>query len=373
MPSRNRFGAFALLALCVCTFATDAQAAKSDKKSAPAATSADRADKPNIVVLATGGTIAGAQMDAKKQGYKSGTFQVEDLISAVPSLKDMADLTGEQVVNIGSQDMSDQVWLQLSKRVNEVFKDDKVDGVVITHGTDTMEETSFFLQLTVKSDKPVVMVGSQRPATAVGADGPANLYNAVAVACDKNAKGRGVMVVMNDQIHSARTVEKMDTINMQTMTSPDRGPAGLVNTGKVVWLDPPAGKHTAQSEFDISNVTALPRVDIIYAHANMSPDLIDAAINNGAKGIVVAGVGDGNMTKEAVAALQKAVAEKGILVVRSTRLATGFVLRNSEVNDDQMGFVASGEFNPGKSRVLAQLALLKTNDPKTVQTMFYAY
>ena len=371
MPSRNRFfGAFAILAVCACTSAMSTDARAADKK---AAASADRKDVPNIVVLATGGTIAGAQMDAKKQGYKSGTFQVEDLIAAVPSLKDMADLTGEQVVNIGSQDMSDAVWLQLSKRANEVLKDDKVDGVVITHGTDTMEETSFFLQLTVKSDKPVVMVGSQRPATAVGADGPANLYNAVAVACDKNAKGRGVMVVMNDQIHSARTVEKTDTINMQTMMSPDRGPAGLVNTGKIAWLDMPAGKHTAQSEFDISNVTALPRVDIIYAHANMSPDLIDAAINNGAKGIVVAGVGDGNMTKEAVATLQKAVAEKGILVVRSTRLSTGVVLRNSEVNDDQMGFVASGEFNPGKSRVLAQLALLKTKDPKQVQTMFYAY
>jgi L-asparaginase len=370
MPSRNRFfGALAILA-CISTFDSPVHAA--DKKAA-ASSSADRKDVPNIVVLATGGTIAGAQMDAKKQGYKSGTFQVEDLIAAVPSLKDMADLTGEQVVNIGSQDMSDQVWLQLSKRANEVLKDDKVDGVVITHGTDTMEETSFFLQLTVKSDKPVVMVGSQRPATAVGADGPANLYNAVAVAADKGAKGRGVMVVMNDQIHSARTVEKTDTINMQTMMSPDRGPAGLVNTGKIAWLDMPAGKHTAQSEFDISNVTALPRVDIIYAHANMSPDLIDAAINNGAKGIVVAGVGDGNMTKEAVAALQKAVKEKGILVVRSTRLSTGVVLRNSEVNDDEMGFVASGEFNPGKSRVLAQLALLKTNDPKTVQTMFYTY
>jgi L-asparaginase len=370
---RNRFfGAFAILAVCA-SFATDAQAAKKATTTTTTTASADRADKPNIVVLATGGTIAGAQMDKSKQGYKSGTFQVGDLIAAVPSLTDMADLTGEQVVNIGSQDMNDAVWLQLSKRVNEVLKDPKVDGVVITHGTDTMEETSFFLQLTVKSDKPVVMVGSQRPATAVGADGPANLYNAVAVATNKDAKGRGVLVVMNDQIHSARTVEKMDTINLQTMTSPDRGPAGLVNTGKVVWLDPPAGKHTSQSEFDISNVTALPRVDIIYAHANMSPDLITAAINNGAKGIVVAGVGDGNMTKDAVAVLQKAVKEKGILVIRSTRLATGFVLRNSEVNDDEMGFVASGEFNPGKSRVLAQLALLKTNDPKLVQTMFYTY
>lgn len=329
--------------------------------------------KPNIKILATGGTIAGAQAKPGDYGYKSGTFSVDDLISAVPTLKDIANITGEQVANIGSQDMNDEVWLKLANRVNEVLKGKDVDGVVITHGTDTMEETAFFLNLVVKSDKPVVLVGSMRPATAVGADGPANLYNAVATAADPKAAKRGVLVVMNDEIHAARNVEKMNTTNVETFTSPERGPEGLINTGKIAWFETSSKVHTTKSDFAVKGKDSLPRVDIIYAHANMSPDLIDAAVDSGAKGIVIAGVGDGNMTKEAVAELEKQVKEKGVLVVRSTRLAEGLVLRNNEIDDDKSGFVASGEFNPAKSRVLAQLALLKTHDPKKVQQIFNTY
>ncbi|MFL5320683.1 MAG: asparaginase domain-containing protein, partial [Myxococcaceae bacterium] len=189
--------------------------------------------KPRISIVATGGTIAGAQASSTDYGYKSGTFKVEDLISAVPDMDKLATLTGEQVANIGSQDMNDEVWLKLAKRVNELLASNKVDGVVITHGTDTMEETAYFLNLAVKSDKPVVLVGSMRPATATSADGPANLYNAVAVAADPKARGRGVLVVQNDEIHSARNVEKMNTTNVQAFASPERGPQGLVNTGKI--------------------------------------------------------------------------------------------------------------------------------------------
>ena len=328
--------------------------------------------KPKILVLATGGTIAGAQASQKEVGYKSGTFKVEDLISAVPALNDIAQLKGEQVANIGSQDMNDAVWLKLGKRVNEALKSKDVDGVVITHGTDTMEETSYFLNLIVKSDKPVVLVGSMRPATAVSADGPANLFSAVSVAADPKAKGRGVLVVMDDQIHNARNVEKMNTTSLGTMASPERGPEGLINTGKIAWFDKTAKRHTTTSELAIDKVESLPRVDVLYAHANMSPDLIKAAVDSGAKGLVIAGVGDGNMTKEALAELEKARG-RNVLVVRSTRLPTGIVLRNAEVNDDKSGFVASGEFNPAKSRVLAMLALTKTNDPTKVQEMFYTY
>lgn len=340
---------------------------------APTAGNSKQSSKPRVRILATGGTIAGAQASQKEYGYKSGTFKVEDLIAAVPNLKDIAQLSGEQVANIGSQDMNDQVWLKLAKRVNEVLKSDDVDAVVITHGTDTMEETGFFLNLVVKSDKPVVMVGSMRPATAVSADGPANLYDAVSVAADPKAKNRGVLVVMNGEINAARNVEKMNTINVETFSSPERGPQGYVNTGKIKWFDPSAKPHTNQSEFAVDKNASLPRVDILYAHANMSPELIQAAVKSGAKGIVVAGVGDGNMTKPALDALEKEAKQHGLLVVRSTRLATGPVLRNSEVDDDKMGFVASGEFNPAKSRVLAQLALTKTNDPKKVQQMFDRY
>jgi L-asparaginase len=328
--------------------------------------------KPNVCILATGGTIAGAQSDKSAYGYQSGTFKVEDLISAVPTMKDLANISGEQIANIGSQDMNDDVWLKLAHKINEDFSKGKCDGVVITHGTDTMEETAFYLNLVVKSEKPVVLVGSMRPATAISADGPSNLYNAVATAVDAKAKDRGVLVVMNDEIHYARNVEKKNTTNVETFKSTERGAAGLVNSGKITWFEPTNKKHTEDSEFSKKEIKDLPQVEIIYAHANMNPALIEAAVNGGAKGIVVAGVGDGNMSKEALDVLEKE-AKKGVLVVRSTRLSDGIVLRNNEVDDDKMGFVASGEFNPEKSRVLAMLALTKTKDPRKVQEMFNTY
>ena len=330
------------------------------------------ADLPKIRVLATGGTIAGAQASATDYGYKSGTYDVNSLLKAVPNLDKLAVLTGEQVANIGSQDMNDEIWLKLAKRVNAALAEPGTDGILITHGTDTLEETSYFLSLVTKSDKPVVIVGSMRPATAISADGPGNIYNGVAVATDPRAKGRGTLVCLNDVIHYARNVVKTDTTSVETFQSINRGPAGVVHTGKIEWFEPMDRKLGPAGEFSVDTLDKLPRVDVIYAHANMSADLIDAAIKNGAKGLVVAGVGDGNMTTPALDALTKA-AKSGVVVVRSTRLPQGIVLRNNEVNDDEKGFVASGELNPGKSRVLLQLALTKTKDPVRIQKMFYEY
>jgi L-asparaginase len=323
-------------------------------------------------VLATGGTIAGAQASATSYGYQSGAYDVNTLISAVPNLDKLAAITGEQVANIGSQDMNDDVWLKLAKRLNEVLKGADADAALITHGTDTLEETSYFLSLVTKSAKPVVMVGSMRPATAISADGPANIYNGVAAAISPGAKGRGVLVVLNDEIHFARNAVKTNTTSVKTFQSLNRGPAGLVHTGKVEWFEPMDRKQGPASEFSVDTLEKLPRVDILYAHANMSADLIDAAVEAGAQGIVVAGVGDGNMTTPALEALKKAVA-KGVVVVRSTRLPAGLVLRNNEVDDDELGLIASGELNPPKSRVLLQLALTKTRDVKRIQQMFYEY
>lgn len=327
----------------------------------------ERADRPNIKILATGGTIAGSGT-AGGYGYTSGQFDVDDLIGAVPGISKLANLSGEQIANIGSQDMNDDVWLKLAQRTNELLADPEVDGIVITHGTDTMEETAYFLDLVVQSDKPVVLVGSMRPATAVSADGPANLYNAVAVAADRNARGRGALVVLNDEIHRGRNVIKTNTTNLETFDSPNRGAAGAVHAGSVDWFGT-GDRHRAR--FDLDNVKQLPRVDIVYAHANMDATMIDAAVEAGAKGIVIAGVGDGNMSKAALQAAENA-ADKGILIVRSTRLPTGLVMRNAEVDDDKLGFVASGELNPGKSRVLAMLALTQTKDPKRIQQLFHA-
>jgi L-asparaginase len=327
---------------------------------------------PRVRVLATGGTIAGAQASATEYGYKSGAYDVNTLLAAVPNLDKLARISGEQVANIGSQDMNDAVWLQLAKRLNEVLKSSDTDAVLITHGTDTLEETSYFLSLVTKSKKGVVMVGSMRPATAVSADGPANIYNGVAAAIDPGAVGRGVLVSLNDEIHYARNVVKTDTTSLQTFMSLNRGPAGLVNTGKVTWFQRMDKKLGPDSEFSVEKLEKLPRVDILYAHANMSADLIDAAVANGAQGLVVAGVGDGNMTTPALDALAKAV-KSGVVVVRSTRLPMGLVLRNNEVDDDKTGTVASGELNPAKSRVLLQLALTRTKDPVRIQKMFYEY
>jgi L-asparaginase len=235
-----------------------------------------------------------------------------------------------------------------------------------------MEESAYFLNLTVKTDKPVVMVGSMRPSTAVSADGPLNLYNAVAVAADPNAKGRGVLVVMNDQIHAAHSLTKTSTTSVETFMSPQRGIVGIASYGKNDFYNKPVWKHTTQSEFDIANVTKLPRVDVVFADVDMPPVLIDASVANGAKGIVIAGVGNGNMNKASVEAASRA-AKKGVVVVRSSRVPTGLVGRNVELDDDKLGFVASYELNPQKARVLLSLALLKKKSPQEIQPLYDAY
>jgi L-asparaginase len=327
---------------------------------------------PHVVILATGGTIAGSAETKTSVGYTSGAVTVDALIQAVPTLKDIAKITGEQVASIGSQDMSDEVWLKLAERVNAVLADDKVDGVVITHGTDTMEETAYFLHLVVKSKKPVVLTGSMRPSTALSADGPLNIFNAVAIAGDPAAAGRGVLVAANDDIHSAHDITKTNTTSVQTFLSPQYGLVGTTLYGKQTFFRTPFRIHTASSEFTVKGVTSLPRVDVIYAHADMSADLIDAAVKLGAKGIVVAGVGDGNMTGKALDALTRA-AKGGVVCVRSTRVASGRTWRNSEVNDDKLGLVAAGELNPAKARVLLKLALMKTKDAAEMQRIFDQY
>lgn len=328
--------------------------------------------KPHIVILATGGTIAGAAATSTQAAYTSGAVTIDAMIAAVPGIKDMADIKGEQISNVGSQDMSFDIMLKLAKRINELMKSSDVDGIVITHGTDTMEETAFFLNLVVKGDKPVVMVGSMRPSTAVSADGPLNLYNGVGVAIDPNAKGRGVLVVMNDWIHAAHSLTKTSTTAIQTFMSPLRGIVGVANYGKNDFYNTPQWKHTSASEFDVSGVDKLPRVDIVFACADMPPDLITASVTNGAKGIVIAGVGNGNMNKSSLEAAANA-AKKGVIVVRSSRVPTGSVGRNVEVNDDEFGFIASDELNPQKARLLLSLALLKSRSKTELQNLFMTY
>jgi L-asparaginase len=327
---------------------------------------------PTVVVLATGGTIAGAAATDVQAGYTSGQVGVEQLLAAVPQAKKLAVLRGEQVSNIGSQDMNDEVWLKLAKRVNELTAMPDVAGVVITHGTDTIEETAYFLNLVTKSKKPVVLTAAMRPSTALSADGPLNFYNAVALAANPQAAGRGVLVVINDWIHGASSLTKTSTTAVQTFMSPLWGLIGTIAYGDAEFFRGPVGRNTADSEFSLDGVTALPRVDIIMAHENMDGALIDAAVAAGAKGIVIAGVGNGNMTDTAVKTLAKH-AKNGIVCVRASRVTTGRVGRNVELDDDKLGFIASLGLNPQKSRVLLRLALLKQRTPADLQRIFDEY
>lgn len=327
---------------------------------------------PTVVVLATGGTIAGTAGSSVQSGYTSGQLGVDQLLAAVPQARELAVLRGEQISNIGSQDMNDEVWFTLARRVNQLLADPGVAGVVITHGTDTIEETAFFLDLVVTSDKPVVLTGSMRPSTALSADGPLNFYNAVAVAADPRAAGRGVLVVLNDEIHGAGSVTKTNTTSVQTFRSPLRGLVGTVAYGKGEFYRGAIGRHTTGSAFSLDGLTGLPRVDVVMAYENMDGTLIEAAAAAGAKGIVVAGVGDGNMTAAALKTMA-ALAKRGIVCVRSSRVMSGRVGRDVEVDDDALGLVASLDLNPQKARVLLRLALTRTTDAGAIQKYFEEY
>lgn len=322
-----------------------------------------------VTVLATGGTIAGA---GAGQAYRAGIFSIESLIRAAPGIGALAKLDVMRVASIGSQDMGEAVWRALARKAQAALDSPRVSGIVVTHGTDTMEETAYFLNLVLRSAKPVVLVGAMRPATAISADGPMNLYNAVATAAHPDAAGRGVLVVANDEIHFAREVAKTNTTQVGTFKSTHRGFAGLVSTGRIHFYGKPVRRHTSASAFRIPATGALPRVDIIYAHAGMGRELIDAAVGAGARGLVIAGVGNGNLGAEALQAAA-AASRAGVAVVRSSRTGGGIVERNVEMDDDSLGFIAADELNPQKARVLLMLGLTRTREPAQLQEMFYIY
>ena len=328
--------------------------------------------KPTVYVLATGGTIAGTGTSQVQSAYTSGAITVDALLSAVPEINTIANIKGEQVANIGSQDMNDEIWLKLAKRVNELLARPDVDGIVITHGTDTQEETAYFLNLTVKSDKPVVLVGSMRPSTAISADGPRNIYNAVACVVDKSSVGRGVMVVMNDKIIGADDVSKTNTLDVGTFQNPNFGELGIMYNGKPIYSRESVKRHTTKSEFDVRHLDKLPCVEIILSYSNATDLFVKSAVDANVEGIVMAGVGNGNMTTVMQNALAEAV-KNGVAVVRSSRIGAGPTTQWDEVDDDALGFSASWFINPYRARVLLMLALTKTNDYKEIQRMFTEY
>ncbi|AXL46175.1 type II asparaginase [Campylobacter jejuni] len=327
--------------------------------------------KSRIAILGTGGTIAGfIDSTIATTGYTAGAIDIDVLIKAVPQIRDLADISWEQIANIDSSNMCDEIWLRLAKKIAKLFAEG-IDGVVITHGTDTMEETAYFLNLTIKSDKPVVLVGAMRPSTAISADGPKNLYNAVALVVNKEAKNKGVMVAMNDKILSARGVVKTHSLNVDAFSSPDFGDLGYIVDGKVFFYNNVTKAHTKNAPFDVSKLTSLPKVDILYSYSNDGSGVAAKALfEHGTKGIVVAGSGAGSIHKNQKDVL-KELLKKGLKVVVSSRVVAGCVAVSD--SDEKLGFISAEDLNPQKARVLLMLALTKTSDPKKIQEYFLKY
>ncbi len=342
---------------------------------APAATSpvASTAGKPVVVIVGTGGTIAGAGASALNSAtYQAAKVPVDKLIAGLPELATVADVRGEQAFQIASESFTNEKLVVLGKRVSELVKDPAVSGVVVTHGTDTLEETSFFLNLVINTDKPIVVVGSMRPGSAMSADGMLNLFDAVALAASPAARGKGVLVTMNDDILSGRDASKRINIKTSAFSSP-WGALGMIVEGQTYWFRSLAKRHTMSSEFNIDNITALPEVAIVYGSGSMNPDLYDAAVKGGAKAIVNAGTGNGSVPNYAVDKL-KAIRASGVQIIRSSRVGEGgFVLRNAEQPDDKYDWVVAHDLNPQKAKILAAVALTKPVSAADLQRIFWEY
>jgi L-asparaginase len=310
---------------------------------------------PRIAVLATGGTIAGSAADAASTaGYQSGVVGVDRLLAAVPALSGVAQIHAEQLAGIDSKDMSLALWTTLAQRVDTLLASDDIDGIVITHGTDTLEETAYLLHLTVKSTKPVVLTAAMRPATALSADGPLNLLNAVTVAASRAAHAQGVLVAFNNRIHCARDVVKTSTFAVDAFQSPEVGALGWVQDGRVEFQRRAVRPHTLATGFVIG--PAWPAVEIVMSYAGATRVLVDALLQARVRGIVVAGTGNGSIHASLQQGLADAVAQ-GVAVVRASRVGSGHVMHNGAAADDTLGFVSANGLNPYKARVLLMLAL----------------
>jgi glutamin-(asparagin-)ase len=327
---------------------------------------------PNVVILATGGTIAGAGASAVNSAtYAAAKVPVDKLIAGLPEISKVANVRGEQVFQIASESFTNDNLMVLAKRVSALSKQADVDGIVITHGTDTLEETAYFLNLVVRTSKPIIVVGSMRPGTALSADGALNLFDAVNVAASKDAGGKGVLVTMNDEIQSGRDVSKVVNIKTEAFKS-QWGPLGMIVEGKNYWFRAPVKRHTMQSEFNIDEITALPAVDIVYGYGSVPATAIDALGKSGVKALIHAGTGNGSVADRIVPTLQKLRGD-GVQIIRSSRVSDGFVIRNAEQPDDKYDWVVAHDLKPQKARILAMVALTKTNDPKQLQRIFWEY
>lgn len=323
------------------------------------------ASLPNVTIYATGGTIAGsANSSAQTTGYQAGALGVETLVDAVPGIRTVANVQGVQISNVASEAITTSILLNISQHVRASLEDPYCQGVVITHGTDTLEESAFFMDLTINSTKPVVFVGAMRPATAVSADGPMNLFAAVTLAGSEAARGRGGMIVLNDRIASSWYATKTNANALDTFKSYEQGFLGsFVDIKPVFYYE--AARPVGKAYFDVSGVAELPRVDILYGHEDLNADLATAAVEGGAAGLVLAGMGAGGWTDDGLAVLEGLVANNGTKVVVSRRTMDGLV----EAQDTE-GMYGGGWLNPQKARILLRLGLNAGLDEDGLRSLF---
>ena len=323
-------------------------------------------EKGTVVILATGGTIAGAGEEGKETGYKSGTLSVDSLVNAVPGLTDISNIKAEQICNVNSDDITSEIWIELANKINEMAQDENVSGFVITHGTDTMEETAYFLNLVVKTDKPIVLTGSMRPATAISADGSMNLFQAVCVAASEESRGKGVMVVFSDKIFSARSVKKMSTYNVMAMSAGETGSIGVVRNDEVSFYENTTRKHTIDTEFDVKGESKLPKVQIVYFAVDSDPEILKYAAKN-TEGLVIAGAGAGEFSEGFIDAINGL----DIPVVISSRIDDGIITQDAVLCDKT---VAANDLSPQKAAILLRLAIMnKTTTQDELIRLFDTY
>ena len=321
--------------------------------------------KGTILVLATGGTIAGVGEQGNIAGYRPGRLSADELLKEIPNIDDVAPIETVQICNVNSDDITANIWLELADIINRESKDDNVKGFVITHGTDTLEETAYFLNLTVKTNKSVIITGAMRPATAISADGPMHLYQAVCAAKAPETEGQGVLAVFADRIYTARAVTKTSTYQLTAISAGRMGAIGVIRDGKVYLYETTNKPHTSKSEFDVSRLNSLPKVAILYFHVDASAEFLKYAIEH-SDGIVIAGAGAGEFSIEFGELIEKAE----IPVVVSSRVDDGLI------TEDMLLFkntIAANNLSPQKAAVLLRLALTVTKDKERIAKMFAKY
>ena len=328
-------------------------------------------NKKRVHILATGGTIAGVGEKGMTFGYAPGVLPIGKLVEGLSNIDQIATVSGEQYASLNSDDITQAIWLSLAKRIDALSQTEHYDGFVVTHGTDTLEESAYFLHLVLKTEAPVVLTGAMRPATATSADGPLNLLQSVALAASAKARGHGVLVAFNEGIYSARDVRKGNSFRTHAITGGDMGTLGLMREEEPIFYHKSLKPHTVATEFFAQGLSSLPRVAVASFHVDAQADILDylAGTNDG---LVVAGAGDGQVSLSWEARM-RALAGAGFPIVRATRVPDGAVFRGAGMPDHELGTVAAGTLSPEKARVLLSLALTRTRDPAQIQAIFDRY